>query len=160
MAQLKVSRKYRGGEDTEIQRVKRKGERKVGLPSATTKGGGVGKSGNGVSYRSTPRRQSEPGPPTERMKSSTSTRRPQALWHPQIRMRPTGDNKLPTPTSAIYHPSMGRGNHSRDVTHIHISYLCTNFTPKDTEKVHTEKWPSKDGTALSCLSLNSNFIHN
>lgn len=43
MAQLKVSRKYRGGEDTEIQGVKRKGERKVGLPSATTKGRGVGK---------------------------------------------------------------------------------------------------------------------
>lgn len=137
MAQLKVSRKYRGGEDTEIQRVKRKGERKVGLPSATTKGGGVGKSGNGMSYRSTPRGQSEPGPPTERMESSTSTRRPQALWHPQIRMRPTGDNKLPTPTSAIYHPSMGRGNHSRDVTHIFPIYAQTSH--QKTQKKFTQK---------------------
>lgn len=41
MAQLKVSRKYEGGEDTEARGVKRKGEKRVGLPRATTEGGGL-----------------------------------------------------------------------------------------------------------------------
>lgn len=132
MAQLKVSRKYRGGEDTEIQGVKRKGERKVRLPSATTKGGGVGK------------RTVAMGCATGQLQDgSQSLAHQQKEWNlaPQLGgLKPCAIPKLespPLPLQSTIH--LWGGEITAEMSHTYIFPIFTQTSHQRTQKKFTQK---------------------